>query len=642
MTQQSSRAQLTGAIPFPGSAYTWSVPGKPLQVALPFGLIDRLEHLAVENFRSVEALGSEIGGLLFGGESADAPGELRIEDFEAIPCDYSRGPFYRLSNADLTRFDEAIERRGGPAAARVAGFFRSHSRKGLGLDPEDMELIQTRFRDPRQIVLLLRPFATKVSAGGIFIWEDGRMRGEASYLEFPFRSSDLAAANPAMNPPSAKEAGPDASLPPLKPLPRAAVVRMPSRPKRSRAGDPPLSSDPESTQPAAPDSEVASEVPIEAPLASAAPPAAVLADPPQLSAAPPIELVPPAPVAEEDFSESGIKKLAALARGKMRWVLIAAALVACSGAIFLFPGSSRRSAKPPAALTLRIEHTATDLLLTWNRDSEAVRNAKKAVLSITDGDRQENLDMNLSDLRNGSVVYSPLTADVSFHMEIIGPDQSKTASESVRVLRTKPSPMPDEDKGASKPPKMASAPAGSATSTESEPSAAAAAPEEPAVKRQAKTFVVASLGERLRPALPTDLPTAPDVNSAAAGADAVNLNALGPAAAPIARPAAPPAAAAAQPTPEPARDIRQPKLVSQVSPVYPDIARRQRIAGTVSVNAIIGPDGKIRSATATSGPEVLRHPAEEAVKQWVYTPMTLNGHAIETEKQINLNFTLDR
>ena len=250
--------------------------------------------------------------------------------------------------------------------------------------------------------------------------------------------------------------------------------------------------------------------------------------------------------------------------------------------------------------------------------------------------------MNLSDLRNGSVVYSPLTADVSFHMEIIGPDQSKTASESVRVLRTKPSPMPDEDKGASKPPKMASAPAGSATSTESEPSAAAAAPEEPAVKRQAKTFVVASLGERLRPALPTDLPTAPDVNSAAAGADAVNLNALGPAAAPIARPAAPPAAAAAQPTPEPARDIRQPKLVSQVSPVYPDIARRQRIAGTVSVNAIIGPDGKIRSATATSGPEVLRHPAEEAVKQWVYTPMTLNGHAIETEKQINLNFTLDR
>ena len=66
----------------------------------------------------------------------------------------------------------------------------------------------------------------------------------------------------------------------------------------------------------------------------------------------------------------------------MRWVLIAAALVACSGAIFLFPGSSRRSAKPPAALTLRIEHTATDLLLTWNRDSEAVRNAKKAAFRL--------------------------------------------------------------------------------------------------------------------------------------------------------------------------------------------------------------------------------------------------------------------
>jgi hypothetical protein len=32
----------------------------------------------------------------------------------------------------------------------------------------------------------------------------------------------------------------------------------------------------------------------------------------------------------------------------------------------------------------------------------------------------------------------------------------------------------------------------------------------------------------------------------------------------------------------------------------------------------------------------------EAVKQWVYSPMTLNGHAVETEKQVDVNFSLSR
>ena len=94
--------------------------------------------------------------------------------------------------------------------------------------------------------------------------------------------------------------------------------------------------------------------------------------------------------------------------------------------------------------TLRVEHSAGDLLLTWNRESDAIRNARNGVLTIADGDRSENHPMDRSELQNGSIVYSPLTADVSFHLEVTGPDNSKTAAESVRVLRTRPSPMPPE------------------------------------------------------------------------------------------------------------------------------------------------------------------------------------------------------
>ena len=57
--------------------------------------------------------------------------------------------------------------------------------------------------------------------------------------------------------------------------------------------------------------------------------------------------------------------------------------------------------------------------------------------------------MDLSQLRGaGSISYSPASSDVVFRMEVTGPDQAKTASESVRVLRTRPSPLEEQQQQA--------------------------------------------------------------------------------------------------------------------------------------------------------------------------------------------------
>ncbi|HUP05312.1 MAG TPA: TonB family protein, partial [Bryobacteraceae bacterium] len=582
---------------------------------------DSLEGLAVENFRSIEARGAEIGGLLFGTPDPDSPGKLRIDDFEPISCDYSRGPFYRLSDADLARLDAALEKRGGDAAARVAGFFRSHSRKGLALDAEDMKLMEARFRQPWQIALLVRPYATKVSSASIFFWEDAGMRGEAGYLEFPFRSSELLRA---ASPGEASKAAPagDPSSAGSKTMGRPTVIAMPSRlkpPREVSAPDPappekPVAAAAQEPLPAAPLPAAAKAV--EAPTAAVEPPPAE----PARQAAPPV---------------MGPQK-------KLVWGGVAAALAACSGALFLYPGIMRRAPRATAALTLRIQHTATDLLLSWNRDSQAVQKAQKAVLSITDGDRHESLDMNLSDLRNGSIVYSPLTADVSFRMEVVEPDQSKV-SESVRVLRTPAAPAPEKTakaQPAAQPEPAAAEEPGPADAEAQDRSAAEKKEQKPAAVKRAppRTFAVASLAERLRPALPTDLPVAPDVTTAAAAP--VSLGALAPSLPEIARPTPAPAAAAPAPDPDASRVIRQPVLIKQVTPSYPDLARKQRISGTVSLSVVIGLTGQIRTAKVTSGPELLRSAAEDAVKQWLYSPMTVNGHAVETEKQIDVNFNL--
>jgi len=192
MTESTARAERFEMQPAPSPLYLWEVPQKPVSVRIPFSLIDRLEREAVESFRSLTSRGSEIGGLLVGEVTQGSPLVVSIADYDLISCDYSRGPLYRLSDADMGRFEQAIQQR--VASGRgVAGFFRSHTRKGISLDTDDLAFFQARFRDPHHVALLVRPFATKASTAGLFIWENGKVNGDASYLEFPFRSSELSA-----------------------------------------------------------------------------------------------------------------------------------------------------------------------------------------------------------------------------------------------------------------------------------------------------------------------------------------------------------------------------------------------------------------------------------------------------------------
>src|SRR6185436_10729930 len=110
---------------------------------------------------------------------------VTVTSYTHVVCDYGLGPLYRLSEADFNRLDRAIAQAGSGAAP--VGFFRSHTRKGLSLDPADRKLLDSRFTQPHCVALLVRPSAGKASTAGIFIRENGEIQGEASYLEFPFR-----------------------------------------------------------------------------------------------------------------------------------------------------------------------------------------------------------------------------------------------------------------------------------------------------------------------------------------------------------------------------------------------------------------------------------------------------------------------
>ena len=150
MNESTARAERYEVQNEPSPVFVWEVAQKPVSVRIPFSLIDRLEHEAVESFRSLTSKGSEIGGILIGDTTPGSPLVVSIADYDLIACDYSRGPLYRLSDADMGRLEQAIQQRAGNGRS-VAGFFRSHTRKGISLDVDDIAVMQARFRDPHHV-----------------------------------------------------------------------------------------------------------------------------------------------------------------------------------------------------------------------------------------------------------------------------------------------------------------------------------------------------------------------------------------------------------------------------------------------------------------------------------------------------------
>jgi hypothetical protein len=84
-------------------------------------------------------------------------------------------------------------------------------------------------------------------------------------------------------------------------------------------------------------------------------------------------------------------------------------------------------------LGLRLESQGDRVLLSWNRHHPAVRNARSGVLQIDDGALHRDVNLDPSQVSNGSVLYRPKSDDVTFRLEVEGATGEKV-SESMRVL----------------------------------------------------------------------------------------------------------------------------------------------------------------------------------------------------------------
>ena len=80
--------------------------------------------------------------------------------------------------------------------------------------------------------------------------------------------------------------------------------------------------------------------------------------------------------------------------------------------------------------------------------------------------------------------------------------------------------------------------------------------------------------------------------------------------------------------------------LSLPQPIYPDAAKRMRTAGIVTVEVVLDETGKVVSATATTGPSILRDAAIQAALRAKFSPTKLSGQPVKVSGVINYRFAL--
>jgi len=84
--------------------------------------------------------------------------------------------------------------------------------------------------------------------------------------------------------------------------------------------------------------------------------------------------------------------------------------------------------------------------------------------------------------------------------------------------------------------------------------------------------------------------------------------------------------------------IMPPKKIKDVQPVYPALAQSARVSGEVTIEATIGPDGKVIDAKVVRSIPLLDEAALTAVRQWEYLPTMLNGVPVPVVVTVTINF----
>lgn len=368
-----------------------------------------------------------------------------------------------------------------------------------------------------------------------------------------------------------------------------------------------------------------------------------------------LSVSPPAPVFPVSTGTFGLR--APAPKSRTLWLPVLTAFLLTSGLTFGVVYYLRATDNLPPflqsfalnpSLELKVEAQGTRLLLSWNRQSRAVRHARDGFLQIDDGSQRRRVTLDASQVANGSILYRPNSDDVTFRLEVHALD-GRTVTESMRVLEglrpaaldlspDAPAAPPTRSEKAGSPPLPRTSvpqPRPAAAPPQNEPAAVvdnlqasagnpAAAP--PAAPAPQKTTELTKEEEALAvpEETPAQSPTAPVLEQ--------------PKAEPPRRPS--PLANA----PDTLQSYQPPKPVRQVLPNLSSLPTGlAAMGGQLEVLVNVDETGRVTAATpvqtARKMNAVLVQSALDAARLWRFTPATLHGKAVASRHSILFQFS---
>jgi protein TonB len=88
-------------------------------------------------------------------------------------------------------------------------------------------------------------------------------------------------------------------------------------------------------------------------------------------------------------------------------------------------------------------------------------------------------------------------------------------------------------------------------------------------------------------------------------------------------------------------EIKEPMKLKHVAPIYPDIAVRANIQGSVILECTVSPRGQVTEVRVLRGIPLLNAAAVEAVKHWEYTPTLRDGIPVPVIFTVTVKFALE-
>jgi protein TonB len=87
-------------------------------------------------------------------------------------------------------------------------------------------------------------------------------------------------------------------------------------------------------------------------------------------------------------------------------------------------------------------------------------------------------------------------------------------------------------------------------------------------------------------------------------------------------------------------DVKEPRKLRNVAPVYPDVASRAKIEGVVILEIAIRPNGRVEDVRVLRSIPLLDEAAVAAARQWLFSPTLLSGVPVSVTMTVSVRFSL--